>query len=203
MQSVTEAAELLVVKRVAPFSAAVEDRLRQSVGDMFANGRVTPDVVLSGHYAASAIRCADCDSDEIYVAQDTMALNYSWHKAIGDLGPVNDRKTGKALFVHSALAMTPSGTSLGLVSARIWARGDEFREITHTERAALPIAEKESCKWIVGQNECGQRLAPVLDGGKTATVAGDRENDTMEAFSEPGIQYAPAGPARPEQAGTG
>jgi hypothetical protein len=185
MKSLVEAAELVVVNRGKSFSAAVGDRVRQSAGDAFSNSKVTPEIILSGHFSATVDRCGCIEGEEILVAHDTVVFNYCWHKSVKNLGPINDYRDGKGILMHSALAMTTSGTPLGLLFASLWKRDVASTNLTAKEKAALPADEKESYKWIRSQDACQTRLHSWLDQGNSATLVGDRENDIFDVFAHP------------------
>jgi len=117
----------------------------------------------------------------ILAVQDTTTLTSTTHPPEG-AGPINTSVNGAVgLLLHDTMAFTPEGTPLGLLNVQCWAReaapaGKKYR------RHQLPIAEKESRKWLVSYRAVAevQRLCP----GTMLISVGDREADLFELFQE-------------------
>ena len=113
----------------------------------------------------------------ILAAQDTTTYNYSTQKKIKGLGPIDEKKTQGAL-MHSALAITTSGLSLGLLDRRFWTRdGKEFGK--KKERGHKKTEEKESQRWIDCETAIAERVPPEMQ----VVVISDREGDFYDHFA--------------------
>ena len=157
----------------------------------FSNGRFGEDAILSGHFAATAARCAACEGP-LLVVQDTTEFVYKWGKpdvlgAIGSVQGGRDRGgkprmyTQCGLLMHSGLVVTPEGLPLGLVAAKLWTRS-KFKGTNALKRQVnptrVPIERKESMRWL-----SGLEAATALIGTPERLVhVGDREADIFEFF---------------------
>jgi len=142
--------------------------------------QVDMETLLKPHVESTADRI---NEHEIVLAvQDSSTLNYTAHPGTKDLGPINTkRSTETGLILHDTMAFTPGGTPLGLLDVQCWARDPDDRG-KRERRAALPIEEKESMKWLRSYRAVKevQRLCP-----RTKFVSvGDREADIYELFQE-------------------
>jgi hypothetical protein len=87
-------------------------------------------------------------------------------------------------------AFTPDGTPLGTVDAAVWTREDEVKcaTLTRAQRAAIPIEEKESYRWI--RSFLQARAAAKSCLGTRCVCVSDSESDIYEllevAQQEPG-----------------
>ena len=80
--------------------------------------------------------------------------------------------------MHTSLAVTLSGLSLGIVDQQIWVRSvEEHGKAKH--RSKKPIEEKESFKWLKALRE----YAPFYTTKNVTTVC-DRESDIYDFFSD-------------------
>jgi len=76
------------------------------------------------------------------VIQDSMYLNFGAGQKGDDLGPIGDsRSKAKGLILHHSLAVSVEGLPLGMVTQKIWARG-QYQPQTEDQRWAKPIEEK-------------------------------------------------------------
>src|SRR5437867_2289533 len=79
---------------------------------------------------------------------DTIELDFSTMKTIEGCGPLNE-ETRRGFFMHSLYVLSEPGLPLGLLDTAIVARRDEdFRNAA--ARKHLPIAQKESFRWVQG-----------------------------------------------------
>lgn len=157
------------------------------------NERFGEDAILSGHFAATAARCAACEGP-LLVIQDTTELIYKWGKPDG-LGAIGRVQAGRdrggkprmytqcGLLMHSGLVVTPEGLPLGLVAAKLWTR-PKFKGTNalkrHVNPTRVPIEEKESMRWLAGLEAATGLLGTP---GRLVHV-GDREADIYELFCE-------------------
>jgi hypothetical protein len=79
--------------------------------------------------------------------------------------------------LHPTVALTPERVNLGVLGLRLWQRPEEP---VAPERAQKPSAEKESYRWLEGEQwACeGQQRCPETLVGNVA----DREGDIPEWF---------------------
>lgn len=140
---------------------------------------VTPDLIQSTH--RQLVR-EDCQAHPvILVVQDTTELDFTSHVTVTGLGPIGDGH-GRGLLQHSALAVTPSGSLLGVLGQAWKTRVPVPEGETRKERRERP---KESDYWpemvaAVGTLGAGTRLVHVTDRGgddfTTMTACRNHEN---------------------------
>jgi len=168
---------------------ACETRARTKAAYRFLDHPETSmDALLAPHYEATRQRVAA--EPRVFAVQDTTFLNYSTHAETDDLGPIGTDPKILGLVLHSTLAFNEAGTPLGLLDVQCWAR-DAAQFGKRQRRKELPIAEKESVKWLKSFRQLVevQRRTP-----STRLVSvGDREADIYELF-----QLALAEPHGPE-----
>ena len=146
----------------------------------FQNPKVTMDVVLTAHTEATIERIKE--HRVVLVPQDTTTLDYSTHPMTEGLGPTNNKEDHAiGLLLHDTLAFTEEGTPLGILDAQCWAR-DPKEKGKRDRRKELPIAQKESMKWLRSFQKAAhiQKLCPK----SMLVVMGDRESDIYELFLE-------------------
>ena len=139
----------------------------------------TMDAILQPHYAATHQRMQA--EATVLAVQDTTDLNYATHRETAGLGPIGSQKDGAVgLLVHDTLAITPDGRPLGLLDVQCWAR-DAAAFGKRARRYALPIAQKESQKWLRSY-AAAARAQHACPGTRVISV-GDREADLYELFA--------------------
>jgi len=163
----------------------------QAAYRFLSNEDVEFETLLQPHYAATEQRINDVgEGSVVLVPQDTTSVNYTALKTVDGLGPIGTTVDGaQGLHLHSSLAMTVQGVPLGFVDAQCWARDPkEFGK--KAKRAALPIEDKESYRWIKSY----QAVAAVQKRNPQVQLVsvGDREADIYELFEE--ALRDPAGP---------
>ena len=87
--------------------------------------------------------------------------------------------------LHSLHAFTPDGTPLGTVHALAWVRdqaGERSRSLSRGQRAATPIEEKESYRWVEAFRRTGEE-AQHCPSTQLVCVA-DSEADIYELLTE-------------------
>ncbi len=76
------------------------------------------------HFKNTAERCKK--QNYVLIAQDTSVIGLSHHPKTKDLGSIgghpNPNSPVQGLYMHTALAMTPQGMPLGLLSNSLWSR---------------------------------------------------------------------------------
>lgn len=146
---------------------------------LFDHNDIAPEDILASHVRATVQRAAA--HPIVLCVQDTTSLNYSTHPQTKGLGPIgNNRRKTIGLFLHSTLALTPSGQPLGLCHAQSWARSTQTFGRSAQPRNRTPRPEKESQKWMESFQAC-QRLASECADTTLVNVA-DREGDLYDLF---------------------
>lgn len=166
-------------KPQANIPQASESRAKSKAAYRFMdNDKSTMDNILKGHYQTTAGRIKG--EAVVLAVQDTTTLNYSLHPATERLGPIGSKEEGViGLIVHDTMAFNLEGTPLGLIDVQCWARDIEKYGKKH-QRHKLPIAEKESNKWLISYKAAAE---VQKEASKTQIVSvGDREADIYELF---------------------
>ena len=144
----------------------------------FEHPHVTMQQILKPHYEATFQRAGQHAT--VLAVQDTTALDYRGLEQTEGLGPTGTSgQEGLGLWLHSTLLFNLQGTPLGLIDAQCWAR-DAAQMGKRHRRKELPIAEKESIKWI-RSFEAAQALQQATPQSVVVSVA-DRESDVFELF---------------------
>jgi hypothetical protein len=145
----------------------------------FDHAGIAPDDLLRSHTQATVQRATA--HPLVLCVQDTTSLNYSTHPQTQGLGPIgNNRDKTIGLFLHSTLALTPTGQPLGLLHAQSWARSTAtFGRSSHA-RNRTPRDQKESQKWLESFTACQTVAAQCPD--TTLVNVGDREGDLYDLF---------------------
>jgi hypothetical protein len=146
----------------------------------FENEAIEPHTIRAAHHQATLKRVRE--HAVVLCLQDTSTLNYSTHPQTEGLGPIGSRG-GKivGLFLHSTLAVTPSGQPLGFLHNAVRAR-DPKAAGSARQRHKKTVAQKESRKWLDSLSAC-QQLAPQCPATLLVNVA-DREGDLYELFAQ-------------------
>ena len=115
---------------------------------------------------------------DVLLPQDTTDVNLNGHKKTKGLGYSSNHTKG--IRVHSCLALTPDGTSLGLVTQQYETRAKAKMELSKEEKAKRPIEEKESYRWL----ETAQESLKDMPEGVNPIIICDREGDFYELYSD-------------------
>ncbi|WP_238812946.1 hypothetical protein [Paraburkholderia sp. SG-MS1] len=109
-----------------------------------------------------------------YTGKATMRTGYKGNGLQNSL-------TQCGILMHSSLAVTTEGLPLGLSAIKFWTRS-KFKGCTalkrHVNPTRVPIAEKESYRWLENMRESSALLG---EPGRCIHV-GDRESDIYELF---------------------
>lgn len=157
----------------------------------FANGRVSEEEILAGHFQSTRSRFA-ASTGPILVLQDTTEFTYQGERAdqIGVMHSLNcgkDKYGGRkmhtvcGLLMHSSLAVTLEGLPLGLSAIKFWTRS-KFKGTAALKKkikpTRVPIEQKESFRWLENM-----RQSMALFGEPARCIhVGDRESDIYELF---------------------
>lgn len=147
---------------------------------LFDNEKATFHKILQAHSDATRQRIAA--QEVVVLVQDTteMDLTRPEQQVLG-AGPL-DKGARVGALLHLLHAFTPDGTPLGTLHALAWAReeGSKYAALSRAERAATPLDEKESCRWVKALHEA-QQVARDLPTTRFICVA-DSEADIYEWF---------------------
>jgi hypothetical protein len=145
----------------------------------FQNQKVDHEKIIHPHILNTALRAHG--HKRIVVVQDSSSLDFSRHKKTKGLGSMHTFDDGgelKGLMLHATLALTEKGLPLGLLSEKIWAR--QRQTIKGHNHAKLPMAKKESMRWIEGLRDAKK----VVNSDTEMIMVCDREADIYELFEE-------------------
>ena len=144
---------------------------------LFKHERVNHGILLAPHREQTVERMGAYE--RVLVIQDSSYLDITHYQSMEGLGPIgteNQKLSG--LVMHSGLAVTEQGMSLGVVHQSVWARPEPNESLSEKERKARPIEEKESYKWLVGLS-----ATPKLADTEVVTVC-DAEADVYELLAQ-------------------
>ncbi len=147
----------------------------------FDNEKATFDQILAPHGDATQQRISA--QPVVVLAQDTTEVDVTrpTQPVVGAGRLDGGARVGALL--HLLHAFTPDGTPLGTVRATAWTREEAppCSGLSRAERAAIPIEEKESHRWITMLQEA-ERIAHQSPTTQCICVA-DSEADIYEWFA--------------------
>jgi hypothetical protein len=142
------------------------------------NEAICPQALRQAHHQSTLERVRQ--HRLVLAVQDTTALNYSTHPQTKGLGPLGSHSPNTiGLFLHSTLALTPTGQPLGFLHNAVRVRRGQRLA---TSRHQRELSQKESYKWVESLAAC-QTLAPACPTTQLVNVA-DREGDLFELFAQ-------------------
>lgn len=175
VRSVIRITAAIVEQPHRSLSCALGPAVRQAAHRIFEHEGTSVAKLIAGHVVQTGLRCRE--HERVLIPQDTTVFVYGQEKIVG-LGMING-STKRGLLGHSALAVTPQGTPLGVLSLQLWGATPE------DDPDALrgkPIREdRESYKWTVALQE----VAAALPAETQAVLIADRESDVFEYLSQP------------------
>jgi hypothetical protein len=145
---------------------------------MLSNDRLDKEEILRAHREATIRRMVE-SKRTILAIQDTTSLNYNTQTKMEGIGYICDKSLG--VNIHSCIAVTVDGLTLGLLSQSSYNREqpcDNSR--THDSKKTRALEEKESFRWI---QTLGTSMIGIPEGVHIVTVC-DREGDMYELFDE-------------------
>jgi len=122
---------------------------------LFENDKATFDQILAPHADAARRRVAE--HEVVLLAQDTTEVDLTRPEKQVDGAGLLDGKSRWGTLLHLLHAFTPDGTPLGTLHGLSWVREGEAVNSSRSraERAAIPIEEKESNRWVETLRRCG------------------------------------------------
>jgi hypothetical protein len=148
----------------------------------FENEKATFDKILQPHRDATKQRMGA--QPVVVLAQDTSEIDVTRpEQQVSGAGPL-DGDTRRGALLHLMHAFTPDGTPLGAVYGTAWVREEErvCKPLSRAQRAAVPIEEKESNRWVVAFQQAREQ-ARDCPSTKFVCVA-DSEADIYEYLAE-------------------
>ena len=173
----------LAARPTASIPAACGGRAEMVAAYRFCeNEKTSFQAVLQPHRDATRRRMAD--RPLVILAQDTTEIDVTRpEQEVAGAGPL-DGDSRRGALLHMLHAFTADGTPLGTVHATAWVREEEpvCAPLSRAERAALPIEEKESHRWVVTlQQACEEaRRCPTTQ----FICVADSEADIYEVLVE-------------------
>jgi hypothetical protein len=175
VRNVIKIAAALAHRPELSFSAACGSATRQAAHRIFEHPGTQLEGLLRPHVQQTACRCQE--HARVLVAQDTTAFVFPQEQTTG-LTALNRREHTVGLLGHGALAMTTSGTPLGLLHLDIWGVDESRLPLKPGEK--VPLEERESYKWVEGL----QGVHTALPAQTEAIVMQDREGDIFALLAE-------------------
>lgn len=125
---------------------------------LFDNDKATVEAILQPHLEATRERIAS--QPVVLLVQDTSEIDLTRpEQQVAGAGPL-DSGARRGALLHLLHAFTPDGTPLGTVQAQSWARDDAAptsTSLSRGQRAATPIEEKESYRWVDAFRRAGEQ----------------------------------------------
>lgn len=179
-----------LIKRFIKTMVTISEKINESIAGasenkaeakaiyrLIGNEKITKDVVLDSHKNATIKKIREIEEKTILSVQDTSELKYTSHKKTTGLGEYGTEKNSRGLIVHSNIAVTTEGITLGLLDQKIWAR-DPSERGKSKDTYKRPIEEKESYKWIESMEKSSKGIPEDI---RIVNVC-DREGDIFEFF---------------------
>ena len=149
---------------------------------LFDNAKATFERILAPHTEATRQRMAA--QPIVLLVQDTTEIDVTRPaQQVQGAGPL-DQGTRRGMLLHEQHAFTPEGTPLGTVTGVLWAReeGAVCAPLLRAQRAAIPIENKESYRWV--QTLCKAREEAARCPSTQVISVSDSEADIYEVLSE-------------------
>ena len=155
---------------------------------LFDNDNATFEAILQPHIDATRRRIAS--RPVVLLAQDTTEIDVTRpEQQVAGAGPL-DGGTRFGAFLHPLHAFTPDGTPLGTLHALTWVRDETEKRssgMSRAQRAAQPIEEKESYRWVDAFRRAGEEAqrCPSTELVCLANSEADIYELLAEATTEP------------------
>jgi hypothetical protein len=148
----------------------------------FDNDKVRAENVLQPHIDATRIRIAA--QPVVILVADTTEVDLTRPKQQVQGAGLLDGNARHGVFLHPLHAFTPDGTPLGTVAADYWIRADgkpPATTQTRAQRAATPIEQKESHRWLRSLRQAQAEAARCPEARIIFTA--DSEADIYEVIA--------------------
>jgi len=173
----------LAARPTASIPAACGGRAEMVAAYRFCkNEKTSFEAVLRPHRDATRERMAA--QPVVILSQDTSEIEVTRpEQKVEGSGPLDGGARCGAL-LHAMHAFAPDGTPLGTVDATAWVRAEEpvCAPLSRAERAAIPIEDKESHRWVVALEQAREeaRHCPTTQ----FICVADSEADIYEVMAE-------------------
>jgi hypothetical protein len=180
----------LAARPTASIPAACGGRAEMVAAYRFCENENTSfDRVLQSHIDATRRRIAA--QPVVLLAQDTSEIDVTRpEQQVAGAGPL-DGDSRRGALLHLMHAFTPDGTPLGTVFATAWVRAEEpvNAALSRAERAAIPIEEKESHRWVTTLRQAREeaQLCPATQFICVADSEADIYEVLVEGMREPRV----------------
>jgi len=182
-QRLAEVLSQLAARPTASIPAACGGRAEMVAAYRFCeNEKTSFEAVLQPHRDATRQRMAV--QPVVILPQDTTEIDLTRpEQQVAGAGPL-DGGSRRGALLHVLDAFTPDGTPLGTLHATAWVRDEEpvCAGLSRAERAAIPIEEKESHRWLVTLQQAREE-AQHCPATQFICVA-DSESDIYEVLVE-------------------
>ncbi|GHU73487.1 hypothetical protein FACS1894184_21310 [Clostridia bacterium] len=150
---------------------------------LIANDKLTMDAFVKVQREVAQERARESQTPVVLLIRDTTEFNFTTQKCMEGIGTIGSSENLRGLLMHSALAVTPKGSVLGLLHQHTWVRpAEEFgKKKSHTSR---PINEKESNRWLETMDQA--QTGP--HGDAVYVNLCDREGEIFELFERACIE---------------
>ncbi len=188
-ERLVEVLSQLAARPTASIPAACGGRAEMVAAYRFcANEKTSFEAVLQPHRDATRQRVAA--ERVVILPQDTTEIEVTRpEQEVRGAGPL-DGDARRGALLHALHAFTPDGTPLGTVHATSWVRDEEpvSAGLSRAERAATPIEEKESHRWVVTLQQAREEAerCPATQFVCVADSEADIYELLVEATREPG-----------------
>ena len=146
---------------------------------MLSNEKLNDEEILRQTVESTNRRITESGCKVILAIQDTMLVPYDGHEKTAGMGWISDKTLG--INVHSCIAVTPEGLTLGLLSQKSWTRA--IRSDTSAgkdKKRERPIEEKESYRWLETMENSSKKVSSSV---KLIHIC-DRDGDMYELFEK-------------------
>jgi hypothetical protein len=147
-----------------------------------ANKRVKPARIRNQH--VRQIRQRALAAGRVLAIQDTTELDFTSHKKMSGRGPIGSAHADNChqwgFELHTSLAATADGVTLGVLDHRMWARDPKTLGKSQQWRQR-DLQDKESYKWRRALRITQRRLPPEVD----VLMIGDSEADMYPLLATP------------------
>jgi hypothetical protein len=149
----------------------------------FDNDKATFEDILRPHVDRTRTRVAA--QPRVVMVPDTTEVDVTRpEQQVRGTGPL-DGGARRGAFLHLIHTFTPDGTPLGTIDALPWSRDDDAptnATKTRADRAAEPIEEKESYRWLLSMRQV--RAEATRCPGTRLVLVADSESDIYDVITE-------------------
>jgi hypothetical protein len=154
------------------------EREREGAYDFLESDQVAPEAVMASVAEATGARCRGLEF--VYVPTDGSSLTLPDHDATKDFGKIgNHRHRARGLKVIDALAVDPSGVTIGWLALTFWTRRSAIKRPRSNANRARRVETKETFQWLTTIKTAGNVLERH---GVRAWFQVDREGDGRDVL---------------------